>query len=42
MNRIELRNGALTACVYPDYGGMAGRLILNGGGVLHLNEARLP
>ncbi len=42
MNRIELRNGALTAFIYPDYGGMAGRLILNGVEVLHLNEARLP
>jgi galactose mutarotase-like enzyme len=42
MNRIELRDGALTALVYPDYGGMAGRLILDGVEVLHLDEARLP
>ncbi len=42
MNRIELRDGALTAFVYPDYGGMLGRLILDGREILHLNEARLP
>ena len=42
MNRIELRDGALTALVYPDYGGMLGRLNFHGIEVLHLDEARLP
>jgi len=42
MNRILLRDGALSAAVYPDYGGMLGRLNLGGFEVLHLNEARLP
>ncbi len=42
MNRIEIKDGKLTACVYPDYGGMLGRLVLEGVEVLHLNEARLP
>jgi galactose mutarotase-like enzyme len=42
MNRIKLRDGELTACVYPDYGGMLGRLTLGDIEILHLNEARLP
>jgi len=42
MNRIELNGGALSATVYPDYGGMVGRLALHGIPILHLDEARLP
>ena len=42
MNKIILKDGALTATVYPDYGGMLGKLNLSGIEILHLNEARLP
>lgn len=42
MNKIILKDGALTATVYPDYGGMLGKLNLGGIEILHLNEARLP
>ena len=42
MNKIILKDGALTAAVYPDYGGMLGRLSLSGAEIFHLNEARLP
>jgi len=41
VNTIEIRDGALRAVIYPDYGGMLGRLTLGGVEVLHLNEARL-
>jgi galactose mutarotase-like enzyme len=42
MNKIILKDGGLTAAVYPDYGGMLGKLSLGGVEILHLNEARLP
>ena len=38
MNRIELTDGRLSATVYPDYGGMAGKLTLDGVEILHLDE----
>ncbi len=42
MNRVEIRDGALTAYAYPDYGGMLGRLIFHDIEILHLDENRLP
>jgi len=41
MNRIEISNDSLAAVVYPDYGGMVGRLTLGDIGIFHLDEARL-
>jgi len=42
VNTFEIRKGSLRAIIYPDYGGMLGRLTLDGVEVFHLDEARLP
>lgn len=43
MNRLIVESGTgLTGIVYPDYGGMLGKLRYRGRDILHLDEARLP
>ncbi len=42
MNRLEIKTPeGLSALVYPDYGGMMGKLSLKGKDIFHLDDARL-